>query len=262
LLNGIIFILIGLQLPKVIEGLEGESWWTLGLYAAGVSATVVLMRIVWVFAIVYGTKFVVRCVGRKVVWPDWRNVAIVAWSGMRGVVSLAAALALPMNVGSGAYFPGRNYIIFLSFSVILVTLVAQGLTLPLLIRLLGVKDDGESQREEQEARLKANEAALAYVNKRMEEGGPESAHLERLQAEYHERIAQLQYGEEVANGTADPEKDTASHYFDIVLDALRAERQTIIELRNSHHINDETLRVVQRDLDLAEARITGRQEEY
>lgn len=262
LLNGIIFILIGLQLPKVMDGLGNESWWNLGLYAAGVSATVVLVRIFWVFAVVYGLGIINRWLGRGVTWPDWRNVAIVAWSGMRGVVSLAAALALPMTISSGAHFPGRNYIIFLSFSVILVTLVAQGLTLPLLIRVLGVKDDGESQREEREARLKANEAALDYVDKQMEKGGPDSAHLERLQAEYHERIAQLQYGEEVANGTADPEKDTATHYFDIVLAALQAERRTIISLRNSHHINDETLRVVQRDLDLAEARITGRQEEY
>jgi len=261
LLNGIIFILIGLQLPEVVKGLGDESWWTLGLYAGGVSAAVVLVRIVWVFAIIYVPELLSRCAGKCGSWPDWRNVSIVAWSGMRGVVSLAAALALPMTIGSGDSFPGRNYIIFLSFSVILVTLVAQGLTLPLLIRVLGVKDDGESQREELEARLKANEAALAYVDQRMREDGSENEHLSRLQAEYHERIAQLKFGEEVANGTADPEKDTASHYFDIVLAALQAERRTVIELRNSHHINDETLRTVQRDLDLAEARITGRQED-
>ncbi len=258
LLNGIVFILIGLQLPDVVNGLGDESWWTLALYAGGVSATVVVVRIVWVFAVIYVPKLLSRCLGKSDPWPDWRNVSVVAWSGMRGVVSLAAALALPLALSSGAPFPGRNHIIFLSFSVILVTLVAQGLTLPLLIRVLGVRDDGESQREEREARLKANEAGLAYVENRMKEGSAESEHLGRLQAEYHARIAYLEYGEAVANGTAVLENETASHYFDVVRESLQAERRMIISLRNSHHINDETLRIVQRDLDLAEARIAAR----
>ncbi len=142
LLNGIIFILIGLQLPAVVGGLRSESWFALLLHAAAVSATVVLTRILWVFPATYLPRLISKRIRARDPHPAWQPVAIIAWSGMRGVVSLAAALALPLSTAAGAPFPGRNEIIFLSFCVILVTLVFQGLTLPLLVRALGIANDG------------------------------------------------------------------------------------------------------------------------
>jgi monovalent cation/hydrogen antiporter len=159
LLNGIIFILIGLQLPAVVSGLATESWTRLLFYAAAVSATVVITRILWVFAAAYLPRLFRRTIRPHDLGPAWQHVAVVAWSGMRGVVSLAAALALPLTAVGGFPFPGRNEIIFLSFSVILVTLVFQGLTLPILIRALAIEDDGESHREERIARKNAESSS-------------------------------------------------------------------------------------------------------
>ena len=254
LLNGIIFILIGLQLPAVVGGLRADSWFALLLDAAAVSGTVVLTRILWVFSAACLPRLVSKSVHARDPYPAWQHLAVIAWSGMRGVVSLAAALALPLSTASGAPFPGRNEIIFLSFCVILVTLVFQGLTLPLLVRALGIADDGESHHEERIARQKANEAALAYVETLVDKAGDHAHRFARLRDEYRDRLAQLEYCSELTV-EPDPAKLPASHFNHLVREALQVERQKLIELRNQHHINDETLRVVQRDIDLAEARI-------
>ena len=173
---------------------------------------------------------------------------------MRGVVSLAAALALPLSTGAGAPFPGRNEIIFLSFCVILVTLVFQGLTLPILVRALRVEDDGESHREERIARQKANQAGLAFVETLVGANGDDAERIARLRDEYRERLEQLEYCNELTT-EPDPAKLPASHFNHLVREALQVERQKLIELRNQHQINDDTLRVVQRDIDLADARL-------
>jgi monovalent cation/hydrogen antiporter len=218
-----------------------------------VSATVVLTRILWVFPAIYLPRLISKRIRARDPHPAWQHAAILAWSGMRGVVSLAAALALPLSTAAGAPFPGRNEIIFLSFCVILVTLVFQGLTLPLLVRALGIADDGESHREERIARQKANQAALAYVESLVDKTG-QTGRIARLRDEYRDRLAQLEYCSELT-AEPDPAKLPASHFNHLVREALHVERKKLIELRNQHHINDETLRVVQRDIDLAEARI-------
>jgi CPA1 family monovalent cation:H+ antiporter len=180
---------------------------------------------------------------------------LIAWAGMRGVVSLAAAFALPLVLDNGQAFPGRNYILFLTFCVILTTLVFQGLTLPLLIRKLGIQDDGSVDREERQARLEANEAAVDFIEARaLAEKMPEEVMI-RVRAEYCDRIAQL---ERCAGDSENPGGEVATPiYQQLQYGALGIERKTIIALRNSHQINDEALRRIQRDLDLAEARLTG-----
>ncbi|MGZ4963393.1 MAG: Na+/H+ antiporter [Limisphaerales bacterium] len=255
LLNGIIFISIGLELPQVIAGLKTEqSWPVLALYAVSVSATVVVVRIAWVFIAAYIPRLLSKKLRDRDPYPNWRSVVIVAWSGMRGVVSLAAALALPFTTATGQPFPGRNIIVFLSFCVILTTLVFQGSTLSFLIRRLGLDDDHESRREELHARHQANEAGLKFVQDEANAQHAQPEFVDRLVAEYRDRLAQLHYFE---NSVDEP--DTAQlpvrEYNRLARGALQAERQKIIELRNQHHINDETLRILQRDLDLAEARI-------
>jgi CPA1 family monovalent cation:H+ antiporter len=174
---------------------------------------------------------------------------------MRGVISLAAAFALPFVLPNGNPFPGRNYILFFTFCVILVTLVFQGLTLPVLIRKLGIKDDGSTDEEERKARVEANKAALSLVERLANSGDFSADAISRLRAEYDDRLAQLelcaQSDEDCSGGIATPQ------YQRLQQEALDAERQTIIRLRNQHVINDDALRRIQRDLDLAEARLNG-----
>ena len=255
LLNGFIFIMIGLQLPGIMRNLSEEPLSRLTTDALVICGTVVLVRIAWVFPAIYLPRWLSPGFRRRNPAPPWRQSVIVAWAGMRGVVSLAAAFALPIVLANRQPFPGRSYILFLTFCVILTTLVFQGLTLPFLIRALGVKDDGLVDNEEREARLQANEAAVDFVEKKaLEEHFPEEV-MARVRAEYCDRIAQLnaccQESGNPAGEVSTPIYQRLQH------GALQIERQTIIALRNSQQINDEALRRIQRDLDLAEARLTG-----
>src|SRR6266481_4603084 len=194
LLNGFVFILIGLQLPEVVSALSGHSIpvHRLVWYALLISLAVIVIRILWVFPANYLPRLVFKKVCRHDPYPPWRHVTIVAWTGMRGVVSLAAALALPLTLrDSTTPFPGRDLILFLTFVVILATLVLQGLSLPPLIRWLGVKDDGSMEKEEREARLKANRAALARLKEIAERDPAKAEALERLRIEYEDHIRQV-----------------------------------------------------------------------
>src|SRR5215831_8806636 len=164
-LNGLAFILIGLQLRGVLASVGQESALNLVLTGAAVSLAVVAARFIWVFPASYLPRFFSRRIRERDPYPGWRNVLVVAWSGMRGVVSLAAALAVPFTVNGGGSFPQRDLIIFLTFCVILATLVGQGLSLPPLLRLLGVTSDGTELHEEARARFRAIDAAM----KRLEE---------------------------------------------------------------------------------------------
>src|SRR3989442_6355246 len=197
LLTGFVFILIRLQLPEVLRALSGNAipirqlvW-----YALVISLAVVLIRILWVYPATYLPRLLFRTIREKDPYPSWRHVTIVAWTGMRGVVSLAAALALPLTIQDGSPFPGRDLILFLTFIVILATLVVQGLSLPLLIRRLGIEDDGAAETEEREARLKANQAALARLNEIFESDPAKADAWQRLRIEYEDRIRQLETDE-------------------------------------------------------------------
>jgi len=255
LLNGFVFTTIGLQLPGILRSLEGESLLALIKNALLVSATVVLVRVAWVFAATYLPRLLIKKVRARDPYPAWRHVAVIAWAGMRGVVSLAAAFALPFVLTGGSPFPGRNYILFLTFCVILTTLVFQGLTLPLVIRKLGIESDGSTDEEERLARLKANKAAIELLKQLTANGKFSQDAINRLRAEYDERVEQLELcadnPDECRGEIATPQ------YQRLQQKALDTERETIIHLRNQRVINDDALRRIQRDLDLAEARLTG-----
>jgi len=168
-------------------------------------------------------------------------------------VSLAAALALPLVGANGRPFPARSLILFLTFAVILATLVFQGLSLPPLIRWLGVRDDHAVEKEECRARLKANEAALARLEEIAETEKADSDILQRLRVEYEDRIRQLEardQGDQVRRGLFSGDYERLSR------ETLRVERETLIQLRNERQINDEVLRRIQHDIDLAEARLS------
>ena len=255
ILTGFVFILIGLQLPEVLGALSGHSIpiSRLVCYALLISFAVILVRILWVFPATYLPRLLSARLRGRDPYPSWRHVTILAWTGMRGVVSLAAAMALPLATQDGRPFPGRDLILFLTFIVILATLVVQGLSLPLLIRWLGVKDDGSMEKEEREARLKANQAALARLNELEQSDPPKDDALQRLRIEYEDHIRQVEGAEPASAGT--PLRRFSSEYERLSHLALDQERRTIIQLRNQNVINDEVLRRVQRDIDLAEARL-------
>ena len=253
LLNGFIFLLIGLQLPAVLHHLSGRAPSQLVWYAVLISIAVILIRILWVFPATYLPRLLFSSIRRCDPYPAWQHVTIVAWTGMRGVVSLAAALALPLTVQDGSPFPGRELILFLTFVVILATLVVQGLSLPALIRWLGVEDDRSEEKEERQARLQANQSALARIE---ELAGLDPANREtaqRLRSEYEDRIHQLEVSGPEADGG--PRGLFSTDYERLLNEALKVERKTILNLRDELVINDEVLRRIQRDIDLAEARL-------
>jgi CPA1 family monovalent cation:H+ antiporter len=255
LLNGFVFILIGLQLPEILARLAHDHLpvhLMIG-YAVLITVAIIVIRILWVIPATYLPRLMFRKLCRHDPYPKWQHVAIVAWTGMRGVVSLAAALALPISKADGTPFPGRDLILFLTFVVIFATLVLQGLSLPLLIRWLGIEDDGAIEKEEREARLLANQSALAQLNKMTEPDAPRQEALARLRVEYEDHILQLKSDEPQKAGA--PLRLFSSEYERLSQQGLQAERRTIIQLRNQGTINDEVLRRIQRDIDFAEARL-------
>ena len=165
LLNATLFILIGLQLPVIVDGLSGRPAGEVIGYAAAVCAAVIAVRFLWNFIVTFLIRAIDRRPSQRARRADWRTRVVGSWAGMRGAVSLAAALALPLHTDAGAPLPGRELIQFITFALILVTVVGEGLTLPWLIRRLGVVEDGsEEENEEILARLVIARAALERVD--------------------------------------------------------------------------------------------------
>jgi CPA1 family monovalent cation:H+ antiporter len=191
LLNGIVFILIGLQLPSIISGTVGYAVSSLMGYGALVSGAVILGRIIWVYPGAYLPRWLSRKVREREKMTTVRNVTIVAWTGMRGVVSLAAALALPLSLPGGSPFPQRNLILFLTFCVIFSTLVLQGLSLPWVIRLLRIKADGSIQQEEADIRLKIARSVIDHIEANLSLGVLTDQVLAQIKTRYEIRVARL-----------------------------------------------------------------------
>jgi CPA1 family monovalent cation:H+ antiporter len=255
ILNGLVFILIGLQLPTVLHAASTDHLpkTQLIIYALLISLAVIVVRVLWVFPATYLPRFLFKSLRARDPYPSWKHVSIVAWTGMRGVVSLAAALALPFQRADGSPFPGRDLILFLSFVIILATLVVQGLSLPPLIRWLGVEDDDSLENEERKARLAANQAALARLSEIAENNPAKADAAKRLRIEYEDRIRQLEVTE--TNHANRRLRLFSAEYERLSQEGLKQERETILQLRNQEVINDEVLRRIQQDIDLAEARL-------
>jgi CPA1 family monovalent cation:H+ antiporter len=243
-----VFILIGLQLPQVLSNLSGRPAAELLGLAVAVAATAIIARIVWVFAVIYGPK-VIRATRAREPLPAARNVTLVAWAGMRGVVSLAAALSLPIG------FPERDLVIFLTFAVILATLVGQGLTLPLLIRKLGI-DDGAAAagQEEAYARLVAADAATSELEQLAARWPGHLELIDNLRAQYDHRTRHERLRNDADESSGEAEQELIEHR-QIRMSVLDAEREALLGLRERGAISDEVHRVVERDLDLEELRM-------
>jgi monovalent cation/hydrogen antiporter len=247
LLNALLFVLVGLQLPVVVDALGGLSAATLAAYAALVSITVIVVRFAWVFAVLHAPKWIARRMS------NWRGAVFLSWAGMRGAVSLAAALALPLQTDAGAPFPGRDLILFLTFSVILVTLVGQGLTLPLVIRVLGIEDDGLDDRQDAKARIHAAEAALARLEELVGEDWVREDTAERVRGAYNFRTSRFRA--RLDDGDDGSIESRSQDYQRLRRELLDAERAALVELRRAGVIGNDVWLRVGRDLDLEDQRL-------
>jgi CPA1 family monovalent cation:H+ antiporter len=251
LLNAVLFLLVGMQLPNIIEDLSGESTGQLILWGALVSATVIVFRMAWGFTVTYLLRAIDRRAVQRARRASPRERIVVGWAGMRGAVALAAALAVPLRTDSGAPFPERDLIIFLAFVVILVTLVGQGLTLGPLISRLGVVDDGEEEREEIAARVRVAEAALARLEELEGAEWVLDETLGRVRGLYdyrRRRFAARTDGDERYEERTDA-------YRRLMYELFEAQREELVAMRNALDISDEVRRRIERDLDLEESRL-------
>jgi monovalent cation/hydrogen antiporter len=252
LLNGLIFILIGLQLRSVVEGLEEYTAAQIIYYAVLVSLTVILVRVVWVFPATYLPRWAIRHIRERDPSPPWRSVSVVAWTGMRGVISLAAALALPLQTAAGTPFPDRDLIIFLTFCVILATLVVQGLSLPVLIRALGLEDDHIGEKEETHGRIQIAEAALERLDELVEEDWVREDTAERIRGLYSYRRDRFASR---LDGDTDSVEERSAAYQRLMVELLGAQHQRLVAMRDEGSIGDEVMHRIERDLDLEESRL-------
>jgi monovalent cation/hydrogen antiporter len=247
-----VFVVIGLQLPYVMGQIGGLSRLVLLEYGIGFSTVIIALRMAWVYGETY-TAYAIRRWVQKVEAeePDPRGLFVIGWGGMRGVLSLAAAVSLPYALPGGGIFPQRSMIIYLAFCLIVATLVLQGLTLPWLIRSLGLSHSGKINDEEQEARRVMLREALVHLDRKRSKNRDQSAMFGELIANYQRRLdAMPAEREEPTQGLRDQTRRSAA-----ILAALQVEREVLIGLRNQGRIDDEVLRTLQRELDFAESRV-------
>ncbi|MBI3772863.1 MAG: Na+/H+ antiporter [Gammaproteobacteria bacterium] len=254
--NGLVFLLLGLQLRSVFIGISGYSGLELLYYALAVSGMVIVVRLLWIFPFSRVSTWLMRLHDPEVPTPPWRNVFITGWAGIRGAVTLAGALSIPLMAGE-APFPGRNLLILLATSVIIATLLINGLTLPLFIRLFRVQADDIAERETRAARVATTEAAIKSLANMPTDELPEEQRffLLRLMEEYEHRRLHYAYPDTAQGQMAGSRLECESS---IRLKALAAERTELHRLRQAGIINDETLRTIQFDIDYVEASLTGR----
>jgi Na+/H+ antiporter len=253
-LNGLVFVLIGLQLPVVVAGVSRSGLGTMILAGAAVSTVVIALRVIWVFP---GARLSYlirrRLLGQSDRVPPPRQLLIVGWAGMRGVIALAAAMALPRTLGDEQPFPQKQAIVFFTFCVIVATLLFQGLTLPPLIRLLGLEKPPGPDCEETEARKIMLESALSRLEE-MRAGSNDALTpvYDDLAQHYRQRLASV-VAPDGETGT-----DARRTSREISRELLRVERESAIRLRDERRISDEVLRQLEHELDLREARMQER----
>jgi monovalent cation/hydrogen antiporter len=253
-LNALLFTLIGLQLPGILDELDAYSTGDLLWWAAAVTLTVILARWLWVYPAAWLPRRLSRRLRERDPMPSRAQLALISWSGMRGGVSLAAALAVPLTLESGEPFPGRSLILFLTFAVILGTLVLQGLSLPPIIRFLGLQDDrADELREEAHARISAADAALARLEELVVEDWVRDDTAERIRGGYGFR--RDRFSARLEGGDDDAIEVRSLDFQRLRRELLHAERRAVQDLRRGGAISDDVARRVVRDLDLEEARL-------
>jgi CPA1 family monovalent cation:H+ antiporter len=248
LLDSVLFVLVGLQLPVVLDALAPRPLDRYLLPALGVAAAVMAVRMGFVLLVAAVRTSLPRI---EDALPRPQRI-VVGWSGMRGALSLAAALAVPLQTSSGAPLDGRDLVLLVTFATIVITVVVQGLTLPLLVRACGLEQSTEEQRREQEARLQAAEAALERLDRAgAREEAPDTT-VERLRTTYTEHTERA--AAELGDRDVETE-DSSKAYAELRALTLEAERDAIRRLRREGRLSNETARRLQHEIDLAESRL-------
>lgn len=261
-LNGLVFLLIGLYFPSILRGLAAYETSDVVMLAIAVPLAAIAVRFIWIFLLAYGSRYLFPSIRRKDPYPSWQNVFVVAWTGMRGVVSLATALALPTALADGwTPFPHRDLILFLSFDVILVTLVLQGLSLPWIIRNLSLTYDMNALQEQWTARKEAVTAALERLETLRDDRTIQSAAMQRILSHYHDRMESLGDGPNTPLNNNEPPSSESHPIIQtenrIWRDVLDAERQAVVQLRQTFKISDEVMHNILRDIDLLHNRFAN-----
>lgn len=257
-MNALVFVLIGLSLPEIVSGLGAYSVMDGIKYGLIISAITIVLRFLWV----YPSAFVPRWISTKARQdpsPGWKGPLVISWAGMRGVVSLATALSIPLLMTDGTAFPHRNLIVFITFVVIFVTLVFQGLTLPFIIRLIKLREiDNIIPEDEQEAgiQLRLNQLALNIINERYTNEAKENelvgfykTNLEETITNTSQRLESLECDE--------TEQYEIELYHHVLLDIYAQQRKELFALRKEKYFSDEEIREAELQLDLNELKITG-----
>ena len=222
-------------------------------WALVVSGVVVVTRLVWFFTVPYLIRLLDRRPSQRARRLRARDRLLLGWSGMLGAVSLAAALAIPLTTHHGSRFPARDLILFLTFAVILATLVVQGLSLPALIRRLGISDEGAASDEELRARLGATKAALAQIDALAAEEWTRDDTIDRMRRQYEYRKRRL--AARAGKIEDDGYEDRSLAYQQVVQAVLGAQRDALVDLRREGVISNETMNRIIQELDLEESRL-------
>jgi CPA1 family monovalent cation:H+ antiporter len=260
LLHGFVFILIGLQVPFIIRGLGNYPFFEILGYGLLVSLATIIVRIVWVFSGAYWRNIFTKknAAEQGDDQQTWKNVLIVAWTGTRGVISLATAMAIPLVLRDGTPFPKRNSIIFLSFVVIFVTLVVQGLSLPLLVRLLGIKPQENVDSEEKEVELYLAINTLQFLEE--EFPSPLDHHLrQQLKNKYQQMIDNLSREIHIQKKAVQKDGEVPALPPDPMvtaqLEIKKFQRELLIKLHKQGEFSDDAIRKVERRMDIGELKL-------
>ncbi|MCC8407858.1 Na+/H+ antiporter [Mucilaginibacter sp. UR6-1] len=258
ILNGLVFILIGLELPAIVAGLEGYSLIEACKYGLMVSLVVIIIRMVWIYPGTFIPRWLFKNIRKKEPNPGWKGSFIIGWAGMRGVVSLAAALSLPMVLSDGKPFPERNLIIFITFVVILSTLVVQGLTLPFIIKALKIEEiDPVIPEEQQEAqiRIRILNAALNRLDSKYKAELQSNDLLATLKLEFENHLKHNARRIECLECVDKDQKELAV-YRHVLKDIYHTQRKELYHIRKEKIFSDEAIRKEEMQVDIAEIRIT------
>ncbi|RSK42709.1 Na+/H+ antiporter [Hymenobacter perfusus] len=257
-LNGLVFILIGLELPVAVQGLGNYSLQQAITYGLVISVLVILIRLLWMFPAAFVPRWLFRSIRTRETSPGWQGPVIIGWAGMRGVVSLASALSVPLLLTNGDAFPQRNLILFITFVVILVTLVFQGLTLPAVIRFTGVAQLEErmpTDAQEAGIRLRLRHVALAHLARHYPE---DIRNNEMINALQHRMQAEAQRTGNLLEALDydDSKRQALQRYHQVLLEVLQVQREELFVLRREDVFEEEMLRHQEAQLDLDEAKIS------
>lgn len=257
-LNAFIFILIGLQLPVIIKGMSSDSIKDGLLYAVVIGGFLIMVRFVWTYTMTYGPRLLFKKIAKKEAAPSWKEPFILSLSAMRGVVSLAGALAIPLALPSGEAFPHRNIIIFVTFAIILMTLVGQGLLLPIILKYINIKEANEGMtQEEQEIRIKwkMKRIALHALDVKFKDE-TENIHLiSNQKVQYENDLEVLEKRIDYINN--DKHLDVVKTIRVVQREIIKDQRELLKGLKKMDEYDDEVIRKLESILDLEELKITG-----